>query len=193
MEKLPKKDKDFIETTDEIALSKKRCEELWDKKIIDMFEVGTWKGLKQIHEYIFQDGFEFAGKMRHVNISKDDFTFAPLAFLEKSLTEIDKMPHDDFDQIINKYSEMNIAHPSREGNGRSTRIWLDNILKKQLKLVVNWNQIDKYSYLSAMVRSPINNAELNVLIRKNLTDKINDRETFMKGITKYYEYEGYKV
>lgn len=188
-----KKDRDYIETKDQILLSQKRCEELWDKKIINTFEVGTWKGLKQIHQYIFQDVFDFAGKMRHVNISKDGFSFAPFMFLEKSLEDIDKMPHKTFDEIIQKYSEMNVAHPFREGNGRATRIWLDNILKHNLNHVINWSQVDKYLYFSAMVRSPVNTAEINVLLRKNLTDKINDRETFMKGIIKSYEYEGYKI
>ncbi|WP_434325693.1 protein adenylyltransferase Fic [Mycoplasma leachii] len=183
----------FVEEEHEIELSKKRCEELWDKGIINTFEVGTWKGLQQIHKYVFQDVFDFAGQMRKVNISKGDFMFAPLLFLDENLKKINEMPENTFDQIIDKYVEMNICHPFREGNGRSTRIWLDLILKTRLNLVVNWEFIDKYSYLSAMVRSTINPTELKELLKKHLTDKINDRTTYMKGIAKSYEYEGYKI
>ncbi|WP_416363834.1 protein adenylyltransferase Fic [Mycoplasma capricolum] len=183
----------FVEEEYEIELSKKRCEELWDRGIINTFEVGTWKGLQQIHKYIFQDVFDFAGEIRKVNISKGDFMFAPLLFLDDNLKKIDKLPENTFDEIINKYVEMNICHPFREGNGRSTRIWLDLILKTRLNLVVNWEFIDKYSYLSAMVRSTVNPAELKELLKKHLTDKINDRKTFIKGIIKSYEYEGYYI
>ncbi|KNG79528.1 protein adenylyltransferase Fic [Mycoplasma sp. HU2014] len=183
----------FVEEEHEIELSKKRCEELWDKNIINTFEVGTWKGLQQIHKYIFQDVFDFAGEMRKVNIAKNDFMFAPLMFLEENLNSIDKMPENTFDEIIEKYVEMNIAHPFREGNGRSTRIWLDLILKKRLNLVVNWEFIDKNYYLAAMIRSSVNPAELKSLLKKHLTDKVNDRTTFMKGIAKSYEYEGYYI
>ncbi|WP_416371606.1 protein adenylyltransferase Fic [Mycoplasma capricolum] len=183
----------FVEEEYEIELSKKRCEELWDRGIINTFEVGTWKGLQQIHKYIFQDVFDFAGEIRKVNISKGDFMFVPLLFLDDNLKKIDKLPENTFDEIIDKYVEMNICHPFREGNGRSTRIWLDLILKTRLNLVVNWEFIDKYSYLSAMVRSTVNPAELKELLKKHLTDKINDRKTFIKGIVKSYEYEGYYI
>ncbi|WP_434333746.1 Fic family protein [Mycoplasma capricolum subsp. capricolum] len=181
----------FIEKEYEIELSKKRCKELWDKDIMSTFKIGTWKGLQQIHKYIFQDVFDFAGEMKKVNISKNDFMFASLLFLDENLKKIDKLPENTFDEIINKYVEMNICHPFREGNGRSTRIWLDLILKKRLKLVVNWEFIDKDSYFLAMIKSTVNSVELKELLKKHLTNKINDRKTFIKGIVKSYEYEGY--
>ncbi|WP_434326039.1 protein adenylyltransferase Fic [Mycoplasma leachii] len=183
----------FIEKEYEIELSKKRCQELWDKDIISTFEIGIWKGLQQIHKYIFQDVFDFAGEMRKVNISKNDFMFASLLFLDDNLKKIDKLPENTFDEIINKYVEMNICHPFREGNGRSTRIWLDLILKKRLKLVVNWEFVDKDSYFLAMIKSTVNSVELKELLKKHLTNKINDRKTFIKGIVKSYEYEGYYI
>lgn len=170
-------------------LSKKRAIELWDTGLIDEFEIGTFKSLSDIHAYLFQDVFDFAGKIRTVNISKGSFRFAPLLFLESNLAIIEKMPEDSFDQIIDKYVEMNIAHPFREGNGRATRIWLDLILKKNLGMCVNWSKIDKYTYLSAMERSVVNTLELRHLLIEALTDQINDREVFMKGIDRSYLYE----
>ena len=174
-----------------IELTKKRAYELFDKKIIDTFEVGTFKGLQQIHDYIFQDVFDFAGKLRKVNISKGGFRFAPVLFLESNLEIIDKMLGDTLDNIIEKYSEMNIAHPFREGNGRATRIWLDCILKKNLEVCVDWHEIDKEAYLQAMERSPINTLELKTLLERALTEDINNRKIYMRGIQKSYEYEGY--
>lgn len=170
-------------------LSKKRAIELWDTGLIDHFEVGTFKSLADIHAYLFQDVFDFAGKIRNVNISKGSFRFAPLLFLESNLSIIKKMPEDSFDQIIDKYVEMNIAHPFREGNGRATRIWLNLILKKNLGKCNDWDKIDKFVYLSAMERSVVNTLEIKHLLKSALTDKIEDREVFMKGIDKSYLYE----
>lgn len=170
-------------------LSKKRAKELWDLGIIDKFEVGTFKALKDIHAYLFQDVFNFAGKIRTVNIAKGSFRFAPLLFLESNLAIIEKMPERTFDEIIDKYVEMNIAHPFREGNGRATRIWLDLILKKNLGKCIDRDKVDKFSYLSAMERSVVNTLEINHLLKSALTDKIDDREVFMKGIDKSYLYE----
>ena len=170
-------------------LSKKRAKELWDLGIIDKFEVGTFKSLKDIHAYLFQDVFDFAGKIRTVNISKGNFRFAPLLFLESNLAIIEKMPERTFDEIIDKYVEMNISHPFREGNGRATRIWLDLILKKNLGKCIDWDKIDKFAYMSAMERSVVNTLEINHLLKSALTDQISDREVFMKGIDKSYLYE----
>jgi len=170
-----------------------RAYELWDKKIIHTFEVGTFKGLQQIHYYLFQDVFDFAGQLRTLNISKGNFRFAPILFLEKNLEIIEKMRERTFDEIIEKYSEMNIAHPFREGNGRSTRIWLDCILKKRLGVCIDWQKIDKQAYLSAMERSPINTLEIKTLLENALIENIHIREVYRKGIIKSYEYEGYVV
>jgi cell filamentation protein len=170
-------------------LTKARAYELWDKKIIAGFEVGTFKGLQQIHGYIFQDVFDFAGQMRTVNISKGSFRFAPILFLEENLRIIEKMPKTTFEEIIEKYSEINIAHPFREGNGRSTRIWLDCILKKNLALCIDWQRVDKNDYLQAMERSPINTLEIKTLLKGAITADINNRDVYMKGIQKSYEYE----
>lgn len=170
--------------------SKKRALELWDKGLIDEFEIGTFNGLKKIHKYIFQDVFDFAGKIRTVNLSKGNFRFAPLLFLESNLEIIENMPENTFDQIIDKYVEMNIAHPFREGNGRATRIWLDLILKKNLKKCIDWSLIDKEEYLSAMERSVVNSLEIRHILSKALTSDIQNREVYMKGIEKSYEYEG---
>ncbi|MFO3667639.1 protein adenylyltransferase Fic [Anaerococcus kampingiae] len=170
-------------------LSKKRAIELWDTGLIDDFEVGTFKSLADIHAYLFQDVFDFAGKIRTVNISKDSFRFAPLLFLESNLSIIEKMPENSFDEIIDKYVEMNVAHPFREGNGRATRIWLDLILKKNLGKCIDWDKIDKFAYLSAMERAVVNTLEIKHLLKSALTDKIEDREVFMKGIDKSYLYE----
>ena len=147
--------------------------------------------MKQIHKYLFEDIYDFAGKLRTVNIAKGNFRFAPVMYLAQSLKQIDKMPQSNFDEIVEKYVEMNVAHPFREGNGRATRIWLDLIFKKELKKVVDWNKIDKADYLSAMERSPIKDIEIKHLLQNALTDKINEREIFMKGIDVSYYYEGY--
>lgn len=176
-------------TKKEEYLSKKRAIELWDKGIIKEFEVGTFKGLQQIHKYIFQDVFSFAGKIRSVNLAKGNFRFAPLLFLEENLKIIEKMPENDFDEIIEKYVEMNVAHPFRDGNGRATRIWLDLILKKNLKKCVDWQKIDKMAYLQAMERSPVNSLELKHLIKNALTEDTENRDVYMKGIERSYEYE----
>ncbi|WP_230861478.1 protein adenylyltransferase Fic, partial [Enterococcus faecium] len=158
---------------------------------INEIEVGTFKGLSEIHDFLFSEIYDFAGKIRTVNIAKGNFRFAPVMYLEQSLNHIDQMPQTSFEEIIKKYVEMNIAHPFREGNGRSTRIWLDLILKEELQKVVDWNLIDKADYLSAMERSPINDLEIRYLISNALTDKIDDRELYMKGIDVSYFYEGY--
>lgn len=175
----------------EERVSKENAKRLYDSRDIDRVEVGTFKGLSYIHNYLFEDIYEFAGIVRSQNISKGNFRFAPVMYLEVSLEHIDKMPQSNLDEIVAKYVEMNIAHPFREGNGRATRIWLDLILKKELKQVVDWNLINKEDYLSAMERSPINDLEIKYLISNALTDKINDREIFMKGIDISYYYEGY--
>ncbi|EJX8811886.1 Fic family protein, partial [Enterococcus faecalis] len=174
----------------EERLSKEKAKQLYDSGDIDRVEVGTFKGLSYIHNYLFEDIYEFAGKVRSQNISKGNFRFAPVMYLEIALEHIDKMPQRNLDEIVAKYVEMNIAHPFREGNGRATRIWLDLILKKELKQVVDWNLIDKEDYLSAMERSPVKDLEIKYLISNALTDKINDREIFMKGIDISYYYEG---
>ena len=176
-------------TKREEYLSKKRAIELWDKGIINEVEVGTFKGLQQIHRYIFQDVFSFAGKIRSVNLAKGNFRFAPLLFLEDNLKIIEKMPENEFSEIIEKYVEMNVAHPFREGNGRATRIWLDLILKKNLKKCVDWQKIDKMDYLQAMERSPVNSLELKHLIKNALTEDTENRDVYMKGIERSYEYE----
>lgn len=175
----------------EERVSKEKAKQLYDSGDIDRVEVGTFKGLSYIHNYLFEDIYEFAGKVRSQNISKGNFRFAPVMYLEIALEHIDKMPQRNLDEIVAKYIEMNIAHPFREGNGRATRIWLDLILKKELKQVIDWNLIDKEDYLSAMERSPVNDLEIKHLISNALTDKINDREIFMKGIDISYYYEGY--
>ncbi|HFJ5918820.1 TPA: protein adenylyltransferase Fic [Enterococcus faecium] len=175
----------------EEKLSKQKAKELYDCGKINEIEVGTFKGLSEIHEFLFSDIYDFAGKIRSVNIAKGNFRFAPVMYLEHSLQHIDQMPQTSFEDIIKKYVEMNIAHPFREGNGRSTRIWLDLILKEELQKVVDWNLIDKADYLSAMERSPINDLEIRYLISNALTDKIDDRELYMKGIDVSYFYEGY--
>jgi len=184
--------------TDDIALAheeerltKLRAMELYDKGYLAAFEVGTFAGLAEIHGFLFQDVYEFAGKRRDVNIAKGNFRFAPVMYLSAALGAIDRMPQDDFDQIIAKYVEMNVAHPFREGNGRSTRIWLDAILKKELGRVIDWSLVDKEDYLLAMERSPIRDTEIKVLLRDALTDRITDRQVYMKGIDASYRYEGY--
>ncbi len=176
---------------EEEKITKLKALELFDSKKINNFEVGTFKGLSQIHRYLFEDVYSFAGEIRKVNIAKGNFRFASVLYLEDILKKIDNMPHDNFDNIISKYVEMNVAHPFREGNGRSTRIWLDMILKNNLNKVVDWSKINKEDYLLAMERSPIKDTEIKLLIENALTDRINDRAVYMKGIDVSYEYEGY--
>ena len=175
----------------EEKISKQKAKQLFDSGDIDKVEIGTFKGLSFIHNYLFVDIYPFAGIMRNVNISKDDFRFAPLMYLEASLKHIDSMAQGNFDEIIEKYVEMNIAHPFREGNGRATRIWLDLMLKKEIKQVIDWNKIDKDEYLSAMKRSVVKDIEIKHLFKLSLTEQINDRALFMKGIDISYYYEGY--
>lgn len=175
----------------EEKISKQRAKQLFDSGDIGKMEVGTFDGLAFIHAYLFEDIYDFAGKIREVNIAKGNFRFAPLMYLQASLEHIDAMPQGSFDQIIEKYVEMNIAHPFREGNGRATRIWLDLILKKELKQVVDWNKVDKDEYLSSMQRSVVKDVEIKTLLKAALTDKIDDRALFMKGIDVSYYYEGY--
>lgn len=173
--------------------SKKKALELFERNLLDTFEVGTFKGLAGIHKYLFDEIYDFAGQLRTVNIAKGGFRFAPVMYLAVALENIEKMPQSTFDEIIEKYVEMNVAHPFREGNGRSTRIWLDAILKKELRQVVDWSKVDKDDYLLAMERSPIKDVEIKTLLRAALTDKVNDREVYMKGIDASYHYEGYNV
>ena len=175
----------------EEKISKQKAKQLFDSGDITKVEVGTFSGLSFIHAYLFEDIYDFAGKIREVNIAKGNFRFAPLMYLEVSLKHIDIMPQSNFDEIIEKYVEMNIAHPFREGNGRATRIWLDLILKTEIKQVVDWNRVDKEEYLSAMQRSVVKDVEIKVLLKQALTNQINDRELFMKGIDVSYYYEGY--
>lgn len=175
----------------EERLSKRRALELFDLGLLDGFEVGTFAGLAQIHRYLFQDIYEFAGQMRTVNLAKGNFRFASALYLREALAQIDRMPQSTFEQIVEKYVEMNVAHPFREGNGRSGRIWLDALLKKALGLVVDWSRIDKENYLQAMERSPVNDLELKELLRSALTDRVGDRAVYMKGIDNSYHYEGY--
>ena len=178
---------------EEEKYSKKRALELFESGLLDTFEVGSFRGLSTIHRHLFQDIYDFAGELRTVNIAKGNFRFAPVMYLEAALRHIDSMPQSTFDEIVEKYVEMNVAHPFREGNGRSTRIWLDAILKKELHQVVDWEKVDKEDYLLAMERSPIKDVEIKVLLRAALTDQINDRLVYMKGIDASYHYEGYNV
>ena len=176
---------------EEERISKKRAKEMFETGYLNTLEPGTFETLKKIHEYLFEEIYEFAGNLRKVNIAKGNFRFTPIVYLEESIKNIEKMPQSTFEEIIEKYVEMNIAHPFREGNGRSTRIWLDLILKKELNLVIDWNKVDKTDYLLAMERSPIKDIEIKELLKRNLTDKIDDREVYMKGIDSSYLYEGY--
>lgn len=175
----------------EEKITKLKAKELYDSGKINNIEVETFKGLSDIHKYLFEDIYYFAGEIRNANIAKNNFRFASLMYLEVSLKNIDKMPQDTYENIIEKYVEMNVAHPFREGNGRATRIWLDLILKKEIKKVIDWNMVDKEEYLSAMERSVIKDLEIKELLKTALTDKINDREIFIKGINISYYYEGY--
>ena len=174
---------------DEELLSKKRSIELWDNNLINEMEVGTVKGLQDIHRYLFQDIFEFAGEIRNVNLAKGNFRFAPILFLNENLKIIEKMPENNFDEIIDKYVEMNIAHPFREGNGRATRIWLNLILKKNLKVCIDCVKVDKFQYLSAMERSPVNSLEIKHLLKSAITEDIDNRQVYMRGIQTSYYYE----
>jgi cell filamentation protein len=175
----------------EEKISKQKARQLFDSGDITRVQVGTFTGLSFIHAYLFEDIYDFAGQIRTVNLSKGNFRFAPLMYLKQSLEHIDTMPQRNFDEIIEKYVEMNIAHPFREGNGRATRIWLDLILKKEIKQVIDWNLVDKEEYLSAMQRSVVKDIEIKVLLKQALTDHIDDRALFMKGIDVSYYYEGY--
>ena len=175
----------------EEKVSKQKAKQMFESGDINRIEIGTFKGLAQIHAYLFSDIYEFAGKLRDVNIAKGSFRFAPLMYLPQSLKHISAMPQSTFEEIIEKYVEMNIAHPFREGNGRATRIWLDLILKSEIKRVIDWNAVDKAEYLSAMERSVVKDLEIKHLLKSALTDKVNDRELFMKGIDISYYYEGY--
>ena len=178
---------------EEERISKQKALALYDTGLLDTFPVGTFAGLAMIHKYLFEDIYEFAGQMRTVNIAKGNFRFAPVMYLRPALESIDAMPQSSFDEIIEKYVEMNVAHPFREGNGRSTRIWLDAILKKGLHQVIDWSKVDKEDYLLAMERSPVKDVEIKALLHAALTEKINDREVYMKGIDASYHYEGYHV
>lgn len=177
----------------EEKISKEKAALLFDTRLIDTFEVGTFKGLSDIHRYLFEDIYDFAGKIRTENIAKGAFRFASVMYLEEALEKISNMPQSTFEEIIEKYVEMNVAHPFREGNGRSARIWLDAILKKEINKVVDWSKVNKQDYLFAMERSPVRDIEIKVLLKRALTDKIDDRDVYMKGIDVSYHYEGYNV
>ena len=172
-------------------ISKKKAVELFENGYLDQYKPGTFQMLAVIHKYLFDDIYDFAGKIRTVNLSKGNFRFAPLMYLETAIKNVDKMPQNTFDEIVEKYVEMNIVHPFREGNGRSMRIWLDMMLKKQIGQVVDWSKIEKEDYLMAMERSPIKDIEIKYILNAALTDQINDREIYMKGIDHSYYYEGY--
>lgn len=178
---------------EEEKISKAKAKELFESGILDSLHPGTYVTLARIHEFLFDEIYDFAGKMRTVNIAKGNFRFAPVMYLRPALESIDAMPQSSFDEIIEKYVEMNVAHPFREGNGRSTRIWLDAILKKGLHQVIDWSRVDKEDYLLAMERSPVKDVEIKALLHAALTEKINDREVYMKGIDASYHYEGYYV
>ncbi len=177
----------------EERMSKKNALKLFTSGYLDSLKAGSFHALTEIHRYLFEDIYEFAGKIRKANIAKGNFRFVPLMYLETALKNIESMPQSNFDEIIEKYVEMNIAHPFRDGNGRSTRIWLDLILKKELNRIVDWSTVDKDDYLLAMERSPIKDLEIKVLLKKALTDKINDKLIYIKGIDASYHYEGYTI
>lgn len=176
---------------EEEQISKKKAVNLFDFAILKLLSDGTYKTVAAIHKYLFEDIYDFAGEIRTVNMAKGNFRFAPLMYLQSALENIDKMPQSNFDEIVEKYVEMNIAHPFREGNGRITRIWLDHILKNEIGKVIDWSKVDKEDYLLAMERSPIKDVEIKVLLKSALTDEINIREVYMKGIDHSYYYEGY--
>ncbi len=173
--------------------TKRRAAELFERGLLDSFEVGTYQGLAAIHAYLFQDVYDFAGKTRTVNLSKGSFRFAPLMYLDAAIEHVSAMPGSTYEEIVAKYVEMNVAHPFREGNGRAMRIWLDRMLKKTLGVVVDWSRVDKDAYISAMERSPVNDLELRYLLKAALTDKVSDREIYMKGIDASYYFEGYSA
>ena len=175
----------------EEKLSKQKAKQLFESGDINNAEVGTFAGLAYIHAYLFGDVYEFAGQVRDVNLAKGSFRFAPVMYLQQALEHISTMPQQNFDQIVEKYVEMNVAHPFREGNGRATRIWLDLMLKKEIQQVIDWNAVDKADYLSAMERSVVKDIEIKHLLKNAWTEKINDRELYMKGIDASYYYEGY--
>ena len=176
---------------EEECLSKKKAVELFENGMLDTLPAGKFSTLQAIHKYLFEDIYDFAGELRTVNLAKGNFRFAPLMYLEAALANIDKMPQSTFDEIIEKYVEMNIAHPFREGNGRSTRIWLDHILKTEIGKVVDWSKVDKEDYLLAMERSPIKDVKIKALLKAALTDEINSREVYLNGIDQSYYYEGF--
>ena len=177
----------------EEKISKQKAVEMFESGYLESLEAGTLESLAKIHKFLFDEIYDFAGEVRKVNISKGNFRFAPLMYLDAALQSIDKMPQSTFDEIVEKYVEMNVAHPFREGNGRSTRIWLDLMLKKEIGYVVDWSKVDKEDYLLAMERSPIKDIEIKFLLKNSLTDNVNDREIYMKGIDHSYYYEGYYV
>lgn len=177
----------------EEKISKAQAIKLYESNICEESEIGKFSSLAKIHKFLFGDIYDFAGEIRTVNIAKGNFRFAPVMYLNASLKYIDSMPQSTFDEIIEKYVEMNIAHPFREGNGRSTRIWLDLILKKELKAVIDWDKVDKEDYLLAMERSPVKDVEIKFLLKNALTDKTDDRKVYMKGIDASYHYEGYNI
>lgn len=187
-----------IENSAELArleeqISKKKAAQLFETGQLFQIEVGTFAGLANIHQALFEDIYDFAGKIRDVNIAKDNFQFAPRIFLEQSLAYVDKLPHETFEEIIEKYVEMNVAQPFREGNGRSMRLWLDHLLKSELGQVVDWSLVDKEDYLLAMERSPIRDIEIKYILKNALTDEIDSRELYMKGIDHSFYYEGYNL
>ncbi len=184
---------EILLANEEERITKIKALELFDTNKINEFEIGTFNGLAKIHEYLFSDIYDFAGSIRNENIAKGNFRFASVMYLEEVLSKIDAMPQDNFENIIKKYVEMNIAHPFREGNGRSTRIWLDMILKKEIGKVIDWSKVDKEAYLLAMERSPVKDIEIRLLLESALTDKVNDRIVYMKGIDISYQYEGYNT
>ena len=176
---------------EEERISKKKAAMLFENHILDNLKSGKFSTLQTIHKYLFDEIYDFAGKLRTVNIAKGNFRFAPLMYIESALKNIDEMPQSNFDEIIEKYVEMNIAHPFREGNGRSTRIWLDHMLKTEIGKVIDWSKVDKEDYLLAMERSPIRDIEIKYVLKNALTDEIDSREMYMKGIDHSYYYEGY--
>ncbi len=178
---------------EEEKISKLSAKQMFDENFLDTLPVGKFVTLQKIHRYLFMEIYDFAGEIRTVNLSKGNFTFAPVIYLESAIKNIEEMPQSTFDEIVEKYVEMNVAHPFREGNGRSTRIWLDHILKNEIGKVVDWSKVDKEDYLLAMERSPIRDTEIKHVLKNALTKKINDREVFMKGIDNSYYYEGYNI
>lgn len=178
---------------EEERISKTRAAEMFENGLLESLQPGSFEALRKIHEYLFSDIYDFAGQIRTVNLAKGNFRFAPVMYLRQAIQEIEKMPQDTYDHIIEKYVEMNIAHPFREGNGRSTRLWLDLILKNELALVVDWSKVDKSDYLMAMERSPVKDLEIKALLKEALTDRIYDRQVYMKGLDASYKYEGYEA